>query len=172
MTVSGAPAELPRSRARTTTGYRGRAAPAVTATPRGRVAHDHGPVDRRGWDWPPAAGEALLEQLIGARFMSPRDDRRDRSESRAVVDEPHVVESQDHVEREFVLLDDVDDLGLRPVRGHPRHDLMEHVLLFDDLGEHARACRREIGSILEACHGASMASRAPSGKRVLAAVIG
>ncbi len=62
----------------------------------------------RGRGGSPAACESVIEQLVGVRKMVVHGDRRDRTQSRRVVDEHQVIRPADaDVVRELVLPDDV-----------------------------------------------------------------
>ncbi len=53
----------------------------------GGVAEDHRAVDGAGRSRGPAAGQPIVEELVGGRAMVPHGDRVDAPESRRVEDE-------------------------------------------------------------------------------------
>jgi hypothetical protein len=75
-----------------------------------RVAKDDIAIDRARSGGPPAVGEAGIQELVGARGVTPHGDRRDCAQSGAVVDEVNVVGvPDDHVLGVFVLLHHIDE---------------------------------------------------------------
>jgi len=85
--------------------------------------HD-GAVDGSGRRRHPTTRDARFEQLVGSRPMVPPGDRVDRSESRRVEAQKRAVAlTHEHVVREFVLHDDIHEIGA--MRATPHQQLFE-----------------------------------------------
>lgn len=64
--------------------------------------------------WPPACGQTLPEDLVGARLVVPDRDSFDRAQSSGPVDQPPPVwEGDQNIVRELVLLDHIDGMYRR-----------------------------------------------------------
>jgi hypothetical protein len=75
------------------------------------MTKDDGAVDGPGRRRDPATRNPRLEELVGGRAMVPHGDRIDGAESGRVEDVEAVCFLDDDVVREFVLHDDLDDIG-------------------------------------------------------------
>jgi hypothetical protein len=94
----------------------------------GRVAEHALSVAQRGWRRPPAATDAVAEQLGGHRLMIPHGDRRDGAQSCGVEhDKVAAIERQDDVMSVLVLRDDLAHLPDGLLLPRPREYLSECV---------------------------------------------
>jgi len=85
--------------------------------------HDRA-IDGSGRRWHPTACDARVEQLVSGWLMVPPGDRVDRAESRRVeAQERAVALAHEHVVREFVLHDDIHEIGA--MRATPHQQLFE-----------------------------------------------
>jgi len=82
-------------------------------------------IDGAGWRRDPAARDAGVEGLVRRRPVVPHGDRVDRAESGGIEHEVVGVVANDHVVREFVLHDHLEQLGRRALRERPREDVLE-----------------------------------------------